>query len=181
MAAKLFGTDGVRGVANREPMTPQTVLRLGFAGGTFLRAKRGSTERVTCVIGRDTRLSGEMIEGALAAGLASAGVDVLRAGVIPTPAVAFLTRPLKAAGGAVVSASHNPYEDNGIKFFGSDAGKLPDEDEAKIEAGLETLNGEMGRAQSALTGGAVGTAHRLEEAVDLYCKQVRRLAFGDAK
>jgi phosphoglucosamine mutase len=181
MGAKLFGTDGVRGVANREPMTPQTVLRLGFAGGAFLRSKSAPGQRVTCVIGRDTRQSGEMIEGALAAGLASAGIDVLRAGVVPTPAVAFLTRHLKAGGGAVVSASHNPYEDNGIKFFGPDAGKLPDGDEAQIEARMDALaNGEMARSQSGMTGPAVGTAHRLPEAVDLYCAQVKRVAFGDA-
>lgn len=179
---KLFGTDGVRGVANREPMTPQTVLRLGFAGGTFLRGKRAPGQRVTCVVGRDTRLSGEMLEGALAAGMASAGVDVLRAGVVPTPAVAFLTQHLKAAGGAVVSASHNPYEDNGIKFFGPDAGKLPDADEAAIELHMDTLvNGEMQRSQSGLTGGSVGTVRHLTEAADFYCAHVRRLAFGDAK
>src|SRR5262245_17570530 len=116
----LFGTDGVRGVANREPMTPQTVMRLGYAAGQTLRAKRPAGERVTLVIGRDTRLSGDMLEGALAAGLESAGVHVLHAGVIPTPGVAFLTKHFRAAGGAVVSASHNPYQDNGIKFFGAE-------------------------------------------------------------
>ena len=114
---RLFGTDGVRGVANVEPMTPETVTRLGRAIAA-LSARKGSAARM--VIGRDTRLSGAMLEAALAAGMASAGADVLLAGEIPTPAVALLTRTTGADAGAVVSASHNPFADNGVKFFGGD-------------------------------------------------------------
>src|SRR5579862_2529110 len=121
---RLFGTDGVRGVANKNPMTPQAVFRLGFAAGLAIRARRdqpgsgafrlesdpvtGAAEP-TCVVGRDTRVSSEMLENALAAGLNSAGVSVLRAGVIPTPAVSLLARELRAGAGAVISASHNPF------------------------------------------------------------------------
>ncbi|MBI4866128.1 MAG: phosphoglucosamine mutase [Candidatus Wallbacteria bacterium] len=128
---ELFGTDGVRGVANRSPMTPHEVLRLGQAAGRWL----GSTGRTGPVlIGRDTRLSGPMIEAALVSGLTSAGVPVMLGGVLPTPAVSFATRHMGLAAGAVVSASHNPYEDNGVKFFLANGGKLSEADEDAIEA-----------------------------------------------
>src|ERR1700722_365179 len=124
-----FGTDGVRAVANTAAMIPEFVLRLGQAAASCLvpQAFTSSSVRPVCVIGRDTRLSGDMLEAALAAGLNSAGVDVLLCGVIPTPAVAFLVSQKKAAFGAVVSASHNPFYDNGVKFVGHDGYKLSDE------------------------------------------------------
>lgn len=126
----MFGTDGVRGVANRE-LSPELAFKLGRAGA-YILARRGPNSRV--VIGKDTRISGDMLESALVAGICSAGVDVLKVGVLPTPAIAFLTRALQAAAGVVISASHNPVEDNGIKFFGSSGYKLNDELEAEIEA-----------------------------------------------
>jgi phosphoglucosamine mutase len=131
-----FGTDGVRAIANTAAMTPEFVVRLGQAAASQLAGKpsgNGSTKPV-CIIGRDTRLSGDMLEAALAAGLNSAGVDVLLCGVIPTPAVAYLVAQEKAAFGAVVSASHNPFHDNGVKFIGGDGYKLSDEQELAIEA-----------------------------------------------
>ncbi len=129
---RLFGTDGIRGVANRE-LTPELAFRLGRAVAQVV-AHRAGEERPRVGIGRDTHTSGEMLEAALAAGLASAGCDVELLGVVPTPAVAVLTPLLGLAAGAVISASHNPAEDNGIKFFGPDGYKLPDEDELAIEA-----------------------------------------------
>lgn len=127
----LFGTDGIRGTANRHPVTPETSFRLGRAAGHLL--KRSDGERARFVIGRDTRRSGPMLEGALVAGLNSVGADALLAGVIPTPAVACLVKELGADGGVVLSASHNPAADNGLKLFGGDAYKLPDELEERLE------------------------------------------------
>jgi phosphoglucosamine mutase len=126
----MFGTDGVRGVANRD-LSPELAYKLGRAGA-FVLARGGPHTRV--VIGKDTRVSGDMLEAALIAGICSAGVDVLQVGVLPTPAVAYLARTLKAAAGVVISASHNPFDDNGIKFFGGSGYKLSDEMEAEIEA-----------------------------------------------
>lgn len=125
----MFGTDGVRGVANRDLM-PELALKLGRAGAYVLSRR---TPGAPLVVGRDTRISGDMLESALIAGICSAGVNVLKAGVIPTPAVACLTRVLEAGGGVIISASHNPVADNGIKFFGPDGFKLSDETEAEIE------------------------------------------------
>ena len=134
--ARLFGTDGVRGVANAAPLTPELTCRLGRVAATYL-AERGSTRRRPAIlIGRDTRASGPFLEQALVAGILSAGVDALVAGVLPTPAVAFLTPALGAAGGAVLSASHNPFEDNGVKLFSGEGDKLPDAWEDEIEARL---------------------------------------------
>src|SRR5574339_1115127 len=127
---KLFGTDGVRGVANLEPMTSETAMQLGRAAAHIFMRRAG---RHQVVIGKDTRLSGYMLESALISGICSMGVDVLLVGPMPTPAIAFLTRSLRADAGVVISASHNPYQDNGIKFFSSDGFKLPDELELKIE------------------------------------------------
>lgn len=138
MARKLFGTDGVRGQANRFPMTAEMALKLGAAAGRFFRRGAQGTHRV--VIGKDTRRSGYMLENALTAGLTSTGMNVLLLGPVPTPAVGFLTRSLRADLGVMISASHNPHQDNGIKFFGPDGFKLSDEAEAEIEALLE---GEM--------------------------------------
>ena len=130
MTLSLFGTDGVRGRANEAPMTAEIAMRIGMAAGQVFN-RGGHRHRV--VIGKDTRLSGYMIEQALTAGFLSVGVDVLLLGPLPTPAVGFLTRSMRADAGVMVSASHNPYEDNGIKLFGPDGFKLSDAVEAQIE------------------------------------------------
>lgn len=130
---KYFGTDGVRGIANRE-LTAELAFKLGRCGGYVLTK---DVEKPKVVIGRDTRISGEMLEGALVAGLLSVGIEVMRLGVITTPGVAFLTKALGAQAGVMISASHNPVEDNGIKFFGADGFKLLDEQEEQIEYYLE--------------------------------------------
>ena len=135
MTRKLFGTDGVRGRANTYPMTAEMALRLGAAAGRYFRRDGSAAHRV--VIGKDTRLSGYMLENALTAGLTSTGMNVLLLGPVPTPAVGFLTRSMRADLGVMISASHNPHQDNGIKFFGPDGFKLSDEAEAEIEAILE--------------------------------------------
>jgi phosphoglucosamine mutase len=134
MSRKYFGTDGVRGTVGSSPMTPDFVLRLGYAAGKVLSGK-GANPAV--LIGKDTRISGYMLESALEAGFSAAGVDVHMCGPIPTPAVAYLTRALRLSAGVVISASHNPYPDNGIKIFSGDGFKLPDETEAQIEAEIE--------------------------------------------
>ncbi|RRH71178.1 phosphoglucosamine mutase [Falsigemmobacter faecalis] len=131
MAVKLFGTDGVRGTANQFPITAEAALKLGIAAGSFFRRDGRNGHRV--VLGKDTRRSCYMLENALAAGLSSAGMNVILLGPVPTPAVGFLTRSMRADLGVMISASHNPARDNGIKFFGPDGFKLPDEDEATIE------------------------------------------------
>jgi phosphoglucosamine mutase len=137
---KHFGTDGIRGIANQE-LTPELAFRLGRAGAYVLAGnhKKVHSEKPRIVVGRDTRLSGEMLEAALVAGMMSMGVDVWKLGVITTPGVAYLTRALNAHAGVMISASHNPFEDNGIKFFGSDGFKLSDDDENRIE---QLLNGD---------------------------------------
>ena len=154
MTRKLFGTDGVRGRANTYPMTADMALRLGAAAGRYFRRDGSSAHRV--VIGKDTRLSGYMLENALTAGLTSTGMNVLLLGPIPTPAVGFLTRSMRADLGVMISASHNPHHDNGIKFFGPDGFKLSDEAEAEIEAMLE---GDVIPAQPA----NIGRAKRIED------------------
>jgi phosphoglucosamine mutase len=132
MSERLFGTDGVRGAANTWPMTAEVALKLGAAAGRYFRQDGGGRHRV--VIGKDTRLSGYMLENALTAGLTSTGMNVLLLGPVPTPAVGFLTRSMRADLGIMISASHNPADDNGIKFFGPDGFKLSDEAEAEIAA-----------------------------------------------
>ena len=154
MTRKLFGTDGVRGRANTYPMTAEMALRLGAAAGRYFRRDGSAAHRV--VIGKDTRLSGYMLENALTAGLTSTGMNVLLLGPIPTPAVGFLTRSMRADLGVMISASHNPHYDNGIKFFGPDGFKLSDEAEAEIEAMLE---GDIQPAQPA----GIGRAKRIED------------------
>ncbi len=131
MTRKLFGTDGMRGVANLEPMTGGTVMRLGMAIAARLR-QPGRHTRIA--IGKDTRLSGYMFESALAAGIVSMGADVWLTGPLPTPGIAFITSSMRCDAGVVISASHNPFEDNGIKVFARDGYKLPDQVEAEIEA-----------------------------------------------
>ncbi|QYF93576.1 phosphoglucosamine mutase [Massilia sp. PAMC28688] len=134
MARKYFGTDGVRGLVGVEPITPDFVMRLGHAAGKVLAKTRSSSSgRPTVLIGKDTRISGYMLESALEAGFNAAGVDVLLAGPTPTPAVAYLTRALRLSAGVVISASHNPYHDNGIKFFSKNGTKLADSVELEIE------------------------------------------------
>ena len=131
MGRRYFGTDGIRGRANSAPMTPEMAMRVGQAAGAhFLRGDH--KHRV--VIGKDTRLSGYMVENAMIAGFTSVGMDVVQFGPIPTPAVALLTRSMRADLGVMISASHNPFEDNGIKLFGPDGFKLSDQDEAQIES-----------------------------------------------
>jgi len=157
---KYFGTDGVRGVANRE-LTPELAYRIGRCGGVVLT---GRAERPKVVIGLDTRVSGAMLESALVAGLLSIGADVVRLGVVSTPAVAYLTRTLKADAGVMISASHNPVEDNGIKFFGGDGFKLLDETEAEIERLMDAESDTLPRP----VGGGIGRVTLDESAKQLY-------------
>ena len=139
MSRKYFGTDGVRGRVGQSPITPDFVMRLGYAAGKVLLSESCMPpgERPAVLIGKDTRVSGYMLESALEAGFSAAGVDVCLVGPLPTPAVAYLTRALRLQAGIVISASHNPYYDNGIKFFSAQGTKLPDEVELAIEAGID--------------------------------------------
>ena len=138
MTRKYFGTDGIRGKVGVAPITPDFVMRLGYAAGKVLaQSSPQGDKRPTVLIGKDTRISGYMLEASLEAGFAAAGVDVMLSGPMPTPAVAYLTRALRLSAGVVISASHNPYYDNGIKFFSAQGNKLPDEVELAIEAQLD--------------------------------------------
>src|SRR3954462_9855983 len=160
-----FGTDGVRGVANQHPMTPEFVTRLGQAAAKVLgmhQEKAGT--RLKCVVGRDARLSGDMLEAALTAGLASMGVDVVLCGVVPTPAVALIARQEKAALGAIVSASHNPYTDNGVKFVDGEGHKLTDAQELEIEAAFA----DESRVGQRAAGTAVGRVSRMDTAAERF-------------
>ena len=141
MANRLFGTDGVRGVANAEPITSETSLKLGRALAYVLKAQPARHHRI--LIGKDTRLSGYMLETAMASGICSMGADVWLVGPLPTPGIAFLTRSMRADAGVVISASHNPFADNGIKIFGPDGFKLVDEKELEIERLLEDDPGDF--------------------------------------
>ena len=134
MSPRLFGTDGIRGVANVEPLTPELAFRV--ARQLVATLGEHGTERVRIVIGRDTRISGELLESAMVAGVLSAGGECYTVGVLPTPGIALLTRALEAQGGVVLSASHNPYEDNGIKLFSAQGTKFPDAWEDEIERKL---------------------------------------------
>jgi phosphoglucosamine mutase len=163
MTRKLFGTDGIRGTANSEPMTADTALKVAMAAGGVLR--RGD-HRHLVVIGKDTRLSGYMIEPALTAGFIARGMDVVLVGPLPTPAIAMLTRSLRADLGVMISASHNPFEDNGIKLFGADGYKLSDEIEAAIEAQLDDTNGRVPPHE-------LGRAKRLDDAGGRYIEFVK--------
>src|SRR5690349_20760701 len=168
MSRSLFGTDGVRGRANSEPMNAEIAMRIGMAAGQVFN-RGGHRHRV--VIGKDTRLSGYMIEQALTAGFLSVGVDVLLLGPVPTPAVGFLTRSMRADVGVMVSASHNLYEDNGIKLFGPDGFKLSDAVEAEIEALVEQPSS-VRLAEPK----AVGRAKRLDDAEGRYIEAVKSSA-----
>ncbi len=165
MIRQLFGTDGIRGTANCEPMTAETALRVAMA--TALQFRRGN-HRHRVVIGKDTRLSGYLIEPALTAGFISMGMDVVLVGPLPTPAVAMLTRSLRADIGVMISASHNPFEDNGIKLFGPDGYKLGDQVEAQIEARLEdSFASDLAHAAE------LGRARRLDDATGRYIEYVK--------
>ncbi|MFA7322521.1 MAG: phosphoglucosamine mutase [Dokdonella sp.] len=167
MGRKYFGTDGIRGRVGEMPITPEFVLRLGYAAGTTLAAREHSgnpaheAERPAVLIGKDTRISGYMLEAALESGFAAAGVDVMLCGPMPTPAIAYLTRALRLQAGVVISASHNPYQDNGIKFFSAQGAKLPDHVEAEIEVRLEQPMGCMDSLR-------LGKARRIDDAAGRY-------------
>ncbi|HEY8354175.1 MAG TPA: phosphoglucosamine mutase [Methylophilaceae bacterium] len=164
MTRKYFGTDGVRGRVGEAPITPEFVMRLGYAAGKVLadhESHQHKGVRPSVLIGKDTRISGYMLEAALEAGLAAAGVDVMLTGPMPTPAVAYLTRALRAQIGIVITASHNPFEDNGIKFFSAEGTKLPDEVEIEIEAELEKPMYVVASAQ-------LGKARRIDDAAGRY-------------
>lgn len=162
---RLFGTDGIRGTANLAPMTVETAQRLGQAAG--LRFTRGD-HRHSVLLGKDTRLSGYMIESALVAGFLSAGMDVTLVGPLPTPAIAMLTRSLRADLGVMISASHNPFGDNGIKLFGPDGFKLSDQDETEIEDLMEAdLNGRLATPEK------IGRASRLNDAAGRYVESAK--------
>ncbi|MFA6312092.1 MAG: phosphoglucosamine mutase [Sterolibacterium sp.] len=167
MGRKYFGTDGVRGRVGESLITPEFVLRLGYAAGTALVSRehqRGNVregERPAVLIGKDTRISGYMLEAALESGFAAAGVDVMLCGPMPTPAIAYLTRALRLQVGVVISASHNPYYDNGIKFFSAQGTKLPDAVEIEIEACLDQPMGCMDSAH-------LGKARRIDDAAGRY-------------
>ena len=170
MSRRYFGTDGVRGTVGQDPITPDFVLRLGHAAGRALRQRERAGARPTVLIGKDTRLSGYLLESALESGLISAGVDVVLLGPISTPGVAYLTRAQRASLGAVISASHNPHTDNGIKFFSAQGSKLPDAWEEEVEALIEQPPQWAGSK-------ALGRARRLDDAAGRYvefCKSTFR-------
>ena len=161
MKRKYFGTDGVRGKVGETPITPEFVMKLGYAAGKVLAGRHSSPEHPTVLIGKDTRVSGYMLESALQAGLSAAGVDIVLVGPMPTPAVAYLTRALRLSAGIVICASHNPYDDNGIKFFSGDGAKLPDETEREIERALE-------QPLTCASSANLGKARRMEDAQGRY-------------
>ena len=162
MARKYFGTDGIRGLVGTAPITPDFVMRLGYAAGTVLaKGGKSTSGRPVVLIGKDTRISGYMLEAALEAGFSAAGVDVMLAGPMPTPAIAYLTRALRLQAGVVISASHNPFQDNGIKFFSGHGTKLPDAVELEIE---DAIDQPMGCVAS----DKLGRASRLRDAQGRY-------------
>jgi len=171
MTRKYFGTDGVRGAANGA-LSPDLALRIGQAAGIAFR--RGAAGR-RVVIGKDTRLSGYMIENALVAGFTSIGMEVLLLGPMPTPAVAMLTRAMRADLGAMISASHNPFSDNGVKLFGPDGFKLSDERESEIEALIDNMSPQM-----LAKPGDIGRAKRIDSARARYVEFVKRTLPRDA-
>lgn len=166
MSRKYFGTDGVRGRVGQYPITPDFVLRLGYAAGRVL-VHRGETggHRPAVLIGKDTRNSGYMLEAALEAGFSAAGVDVYLVGPLPTPGIAYLTRALRLQAGVVISASHNPFEDNGIKFFSADGKKLPDDVERAIEVAIDDM---AGKPMQTVAPKDLGRARRIDDAAGRY-------------
>ncbi len=171
---KYFGTDGIRGLVGQTPITAEFVLKLGWAAGRVLAREGRGDRRGKVLIGKDTRISGYMLESALQAGLSSAGVDIRLLGPMPTPAIAYLTRTLHAQAGIVISASHNPYQDNGIKFFSAQGAKLPDDIELAIEAEMDTP---MHTVDSAL----LGKAERVVDAAGRYIEFCKSTIPGNAE
>ncbi|HEV8472696.1 MAG TPA: phosphoglucosamine mutase [Methylomirabilota bacterium] len=167
--SRLFGTDGIRGVANEPPLTPDLAYRVGRELVGTLRAKHGGTERMKLVLGRDTRRSGPLLEAAMVAGLLSAGADCYTVGVLPTPGIALLGRALDAHGGIVLSASHNPFQDNGIKLFSAHGTKFPDAWEEQIEARLAGAD-TVPRARGAAIGRLVHYDRAEQYYVDFLCR-----------
>lgn len=163
---KLFGTDGIRGRANQSPMTGEMAFEIGRAAAYVLKKKHG---RNMILIGKDTRLSGYMLESALTSGMCSMGMDVVLVGPMPTPGIAFVTRSLRVDAGIVISASHNPYEDNGIKFFSSEGFKLPDSIEREIEEAV--FSGSLKDIRP--LGSEIGKAHRVDDAAGRYIEYVK--------
>jgi len=161
MTRQYFGTDGIRGEVGKFPIVPDFVMRLGYAAGQVLAKNTGTHGKPTVLIGKDTRLSGYLLEAALEAGFSAAGVDVMLCGPMPTPAVAYLTRTLRLSAGVVISASHNPYHDNGIKFFSAQGDKLDDAVELQIEAALN-------EAMNCVDSAHLGKAKRLDDATGRY-------------
>ena len=158
---KYFGTDGIRGEVGKAPIIPDFIMRLGYAAGTVLKQAAPAGERCTVLIGKDTRVSGYLLEAALEAGFSAAGVDVMLCGPMPTPGVAYLTKALRLSAGVVISASHNPYQDNGIKFFSPEGDKLSDASELAIEAALDQPLG-------CVSSKYLGKAFRLDDATGRY-------------
>lgn len=171
MGKNLFGTDGIRGTANQYPITPEIALRIGQAISKVLRSEGANRNRV--IIGKDTRISGYMLETALTSGLVSAGMDVFLVGPMPTPAVAHLTKTMGCGAGVMITASHNPFEDNGLKIFGPDGYKLSDELEAQVET--EVLSGPQG---GGVVGAAIGKATRIDDARGRYIEYAKQ-SLGD--
>lgn len=161
MKRRYFGTDGVRGEVGKAPITPDFVMKLGYAAGKVLTRTTMSSGSPTVLIGKDTRISGYMLEASLQAGLSAAGVDVMLSGPMPTPAVAYLTRALRLSAGIVISASHNPYHDNGIKFFSASGNKLPDDMEFEIESLVD-------KPMDCATSENLGKTRRLDDAQGRY-------------
>jgi phosphoglucosamine mutase len=158
---KYFGTDGIRGEVGKTPIIPDFIMRLGYAAGTVLKQAAPAGERCTVLIGKDTRVSGYLLEAALEAGFSAAGVDVMLCGPMPTPGVAYLTKALRLSAGVVISASHNPYQDNGIKFFSPEGDKLSDASELAIEAALD-------QPLACVNSKYLGKAFRLDDATGRY-------------
>ena len=161
MKKQYFGTDGIRGEVGQFPIVPEFITRLGYAAGIVLSSQAKPGERCKILIGKDTRVSGYLLEAALEAGFAAAGVDVMLCGPMPTPGVAYLTKALRLSAGVVISASHNPYQDNGIKFFSAEGGKLSDEFELAIEA-------ELAEPMGCVSSKELGKAFRIDDATGRY-------------
>lgn len=172
MKKQYFGTDGIRGEVGQFPIVPEFMTRLGYAAGIVLSRNAKAGERCKVLIGKDTRISGYLLEAALEAGFAAAGVDVMLCGPMPTPGVAYLTKALRLSAGVVISASHNPYQDNGIKFFSSQGDKLDDEFELSIEA-------ELAKPMGCVNAEELGKAYRLDDAAGRYIEFCKSTFPGD--
>jgi phosphoglucosamine mutase len=172
MKKQYFGTDGIRGEVGQFPIVPEFITRLGYAAGKVLSSQAKPGERCKILIGKDTRVSGYLLEAALEAGFAAAGVDVKLCGPMPTPGVAYLTKALRLSAGVVISASHNPYQDNGIKFFSAEGGKLSDDFELAIEA-------ELAKPMGCVSSKELGKAFRIDDAAGRYIEFCKSTFPGD--